>query len=563
MLKTLTIKNYALIEILEINFHKGLNIITGETGTGKSIILGALGLILGDRAKTEMIRQGAERAIVEAVIEIPNSFPEDFFTEIMDTINNQELIIRREVNATGRSRCFINDSPVPLALFTELGDLLIDLHGQHEHQALFKIDNHLTYLDNYGDYNDLLLTVKTLSKKYITQLNELNELKSHEANIKSKQELLAFQVQEIENVDPQPAEDEKLESEERILRDAEKLNETFQILEKLLYSGEGAVVENLSTAKQYLTQHMALDERFKRWGEECDSARISVQELYGAIQSFVTQIEYNPQRLEEIRDRLSQLILLKKKYGGSLEKVLIFFQNAVQELKQIDSLDDDIAKKTIELDQVRDDFSRNCCLLSKNRNETAVKLSKDIIKILMDLGLAHGELKINIHQKEMIEGPVQWNGKNYSASIKGMDQAEFLISLNPGEDPKPLRYVASGGEISRIMLAIKTILASTDNVPILVFDEIDTGISGRIARVVGKNLKHVSEKHQIICITHLPQIASLGDIHFTVEKEMDDGRTRTTLRQLNDDDRVIEIAKLLGGETITETTLENAKELLL
>ena len=563
MIKSLTIENYALIESLHIDFQKGLNIITGETGTGKSIILGALGLILGDRAKTDMIRQGAKRAMVEVSIEISDTNTKHIISQFIGEAITQDLmIIRRELYQTSRSRCYVNDSPVSLAQFAELGDILIDLHGQHEHQALFQIENHLNYLDNYSSNRKLTENVRLQYNLYISCLQELEDLTEREKQLRSKQELLEFQVKEIKNVNPQEGEDEKLESEERMMRHAEKLHETVSMLENLLYEGENSAVEQLSAASQLLNQHIPIDEHFLQWTEECNSARISIQELFVSIQDFVSKIEFNPEHLEEIRNRLGNLIHLKKKYGGTLDEVLTFYQNASSELKQIESLDQIIQNKQKDLSEAQAKLSESCIQLSKDRQEIAGKLSKAIIEILMELGLSHGEMKIQVKNREKPNGPVYFKDTHYAASEKGMDEVEFLISLNPGESPKPLRYVASGGEISRIMLAIKTILAESDNIPILVFDEIDTGISGRIARIVGQNLKKISNKHQVICITHLPQIASMGHVQYSVEKEITKGRTRTTIRQLSEEERVAEIAKLMGGETITETNLQSAKELM-
>ncbi|MBN1780296.1 DNA repair protein RecN [bacterium] len=557
MLKSLYIENYALIEKLQIQFGKGLNVITGETGTGKSIILGALGLILGDRAKSDMIRQDADRAVVEAVIAV-SVYPD------MDILQDtgDELIIRREVYANGRSRCFVNDSPVQLNVLSDLGNYLIDLHGQHEHQSLFKIENHLQYLDNYGGYQDLLIQVKDLFALYQDCDRALDAMKNQETLIHSKEELLRFQVSEIEKINPKTGEDTALESEERILRNAEKLHETVQLIQDLVYDGEGSVIERLSRAAQVLTQQNMIDKKFEKWAEDCDSARILAQEMVHGLQNFVSQNDFNPEHLQEIRERLNALSFLKKKYGTTLDEVLKFLSESQEALARITGLDDQIRQKEQELQDIREKLSQSCIQLSNERRGITPKLNAELIQILRDLGLSHAEIEIRITQKEHTKGPVTWEGKKLSVTEKGFDQAEFLISLNPGEQPRPLRQIASGGEISRIMLAIKTVMAESDNIPILVFDEIDTGISGRVARVVGKNLRAVSQKHQIVCITHLPQIASMADAHYAVLKITEQGRTRTQVRRLGDDDRIIEIAKLLGGETVTETAIQSARELL-
>jgi DNA repair protein RecN (Recombination protein N) len=563
MLKNLRIENYALIESLTLQFYGGLNIITGETGTGKSILMGALGLILGDRSKTDMIRQGSDKAVVEAEILIPDSIPAGFFNDSLElSVAGKEVILRRELHRSGRSRAFIDDNPVPLNLLTELGDQLIDLHGQHDHQALLYIENHLSYLDNYSGNHELLNQTRLQFNSYVTCLRELNELKSNYEEFKKQQELLRFQLHEIDRSNPEPDEDTNLEQEERLLNQAEKLVETGQILEQLLYEGDSSVISRLSSARSQLLQHQDVSDQFAQWIKECDAARITVQELYRGVNAFLNQIDFDAGHLEQIRQRLGELSLLKKKYGPTLSDVLNFQQSGKQQLAKITTLDETVRNKEIQLTQLRQQFSETCNRLSEIRRSQSKALSKAIIDVLKDLGLNHVEINIQLLRKEDPAGPVELDGKRYQATEKGLEQIEFLISLNPGESPRPLRQIASGGEISRIMLAIKTVLAETDDIPVLVFDEIDTGISGRIARVVGKNLKAVSQKHQVICITHLPQIASMGDVHYSVDKEIQSGRTRTIVRQLNAEDRVLEIAKLLGGEKITDSTLATAKELL-
>jgi DNA repair protein RecN (Recombination protein N) len=563
MLKILRIENYALIESLTLQFYGGLNILTGETGTGKSILMGALGLILGDRSKTDMIRQGTDKAVVEAEILIPDTIQADFLMDILDhPVAGKEVILRRELHRSGRNRAFIDDIPVPLNLLAELGDQLIDLHGQHDHQALLRTENHLTYLDNYSGNYELLNLTRSQYRAYFTCLRELREIKKNYETFNKQQELLRFQLQEINRSNPDQEEDVKLEREERLLNQAEKLVETGQILEQLLYEGDSSVVSRLSSARSQLLQHLDVSDHFAQWIKECDSARITVQELYRGVIAFLNQIDFDAGHLEQIRQRLGELNMLKKKYGPSLYDVLNFQQSAKDQLEKISTLDETIREKETQLTQLRRQFSETCNRLSEIRRTQSKALCGVIIDVLKDLGLNHGEMDIQLFRKEDPEGPVELDGKRYQATEKGLEQIEFLISLNPGESPRPLRQIASGGEISRIMLAIKTVLAETDDIPVLVFDEIDTGISGRIARVVGKNLKAVSHKHQVICITHLPQIASMGDVHYSVDKEIQSGRTRTIVRQLNADDRVVEIAKLLGGEKITDSTLATAKELL-
>ncbi|MBN2031308.1 DNA repair protein RecN [bacterium] len=561
MLKTLSIKNYALIDVMVVEFGPGLNILTGETGAGKSIILGALSMLLGERVKTDVIRQGSSIAVVEGLFEKEVL---SHLTDFKDQIDFGEdgLLLRREVHQSGRTRSFANDSPISNSLLAEIGDRLIDLHGQHAHQSLLKVDQHLEVLDNFGVDQTLRNQVKASYKKVKQIRAELEKLNRKEKELREKRELLEFQVQDIAKVDPTLGEEDELEQEERILRNSEKLFQASMLINDLLYDGEGSVSEKLSLAHDVLTDIADVDVVFKNWIKECETARISAEEIATAFQTYVSKIEFNPQRLEEVRERLGLLSVLKKKYGGTIEQVIQFLEYGKKELEQIETLGDDIERLNTEWIAENRELTRLCEALSKNRKTIGSDLEKRTIESLGELGLKNGIFKIVMTLNENPNGWIRINNKPVSVSERGVDRVEFIISLNPGEKPKPLNSVASGGEISRIMLALKTVLAEADAIPVLVFDEIDTGISGRIARVVGKNLKDVSGKHQVICITHLPQIASISDIHYRVEKKVKDERSHTTIRRLNEKERVMEIAKLIGGEKVTESALQSARELL-
>ena len=561
MLKSLYIRNYALIEEMTISFDEGLNIITGETGTGKSIILGALSLILGDRARTDMIREGADKAVIEADMQVPDSISLDWMKEYVDIVTHS-LLIRREIQSSGRSRAFVHDTPVPVSVINTLGDLLIDLHGQHEHQALFKTENHLSYLDNFGTPKDTLVELRDSYIQLSDIQTELDDLKNKQSMMTEKQDILAFQFQEIQSVDPKPDEDITLEAEERTLKSAEKLFDLLKTLKETLYEGEGATIEHIARAEQRVSEFTSLNPQFKDWAQALARSRIEIQETLHALDTFVSGIDFDPNRLEQIRERLSALIRLKKKYGGSLEQVFEHFTKLKSALGDSGSVQTQVAELEKSLREIVEHLSSQCVTLTRLRRENAGKLSEQIKKILKELGLPDAEMQIRVMQKEKAGSPVKIQNKPVLVTLRGMDQVEFLISLNAGESPKPLAQIASGGEISRIMLAIKTILADADNIPVLVFDEIDTGISGRIAHVVGTNLKKLAQKHQIICITHLPQIAAMGSTHFSVHKDVVEGRSQTNVRRLDYDQRIYEIAKLIGGEKVTEAALDSAKELL-
>lgn len=563
MLKTLFIKNYALIEQMEISFSPGLNILTGETGAGKSIILGAIGLVLGEKANPDMIRQEASSAIVEAYFTVPKATYLDLFEEeeIIET-DSEELLIRREVHRAGKSRCFVNDVPVSISKLIQLGDRLVDIHGQHEHQALLKVDKHLEYLDNFGVNRHVQTHVAELFKQWRALEAQFREIVEKERLLKAQKDLFEFQLQEIEKIDPKPEEDVVLEQEERILQNVEKLFDTTKRVTELLYEGEGSVSEKLVSVHTLLSELTNVDPRFEAWAKAAEEARVTLEEMLRGISSYVDKVEYNPQRLEEIRERLVQLSRLKKKYGGTLSQVLQYKSEVKSNLEQMESFSEQNEILATQIKETLSALTQACEALSQERQNVAKNLEKEIEKVMMDLGLSNGIFRVQVKQKSDPEGPVEINGVRYGVSPQGIDSAEFFVSLNPGEPPKPLVQVASGGEISRLMLAMKSVLAKADAVPILIFDEIDTGISGRVAFVVGQYLKKLGKSHQVICITHLPQIASMGDVHFRVTKEVRENRTYTLIQSIEGEERIIEIAKLIGGEYITESTLNSAKELL-
>lgn len=560
MLKHLYIKNYALIDELEVSFDRGLNIITGETGAGKSIIIGAMGLLLGDRAQTESVRQGSEKAVVEGIFNVPDSALKNIrkFTDS----DKSELIIRREIFANGRSRAFVNDSPVTGSVISLIGNYIADLHGQHQHQALLNTATHIEYIDSFGVNSDLLEKLDQSFKRYQKLKKKLDELNDLQNTAKQKQELLEFQVKQIEEINPGVDEEEELLREEKLLANAEKIVSIAGQLYKMLYEDDDSVSVNLSKASGLFEQITAVDSSLSKWMQECDSARIAVEEISKFINDYASSVEFDPERLEQIRDRLGAFTLLKKKYGHSVNEVLNFYKNAKKELGSIENVETEIAgiKKSIDAELAL--LSELCVEVSKKRKEVSQSLKERVESALSELGLKKASFEIKLSQKESENGPVFINDKGFDVTGRGIDSAEFYISLNSGEDVKPLSKIASGGEISRIMLALKTVFADTDNIPVLIFDEIDNGISGRIARIVGKKLKEVSENHQVICITHLAQIASLGDRHYSVIKKPMNGRTVTSISALSDSDRVSEIAKLIGGESITESTIQSAKELI-
>jgi len=565
MLTTLFIKNYALIDELTVEFEQGLNIITGETGAGKSIIIGALSLVLGERADSDAVRKGADKAIVEAFFNVAGNKKLKQLLEEHQIEFSHELILRREVSSKGQSRSFINDTPSTITLLKQVGDLLVDLHGQHEHQSLLRTETHIDLLDDFGGLERLVLEFGEAYAKAHQLIERINDLRSREQQLRERQALYEFQLKEIDQVNPQPGEEEALETELKILENAERLYSVTERLYQMLYEGDNAIHDQLVLARNELEDITTIDKSFEEPKNEAASAAVIVDELAKFIQGYNSKIEFHPERLEEIRDRLGQLSLLKKKYGGSIEAVLSHRENIGKEVALAENFEAEITKLQQQLNDERRSASTLAQRLSGKRHDVARKINASIEKELGNLGITQPtfEVKITLRQIPLNDHAIVKLGKEwYETTPKGIDGVEFYVSTNIGEDPKPLVKVASGGEISRIMLALKMILAKSDRLPLLVFDEIDVGVSGRIAHTVGQSLKKLSQFHQVIAITHLPQIASLADTHFVVEKMQQRERTVTSMRKLSIEDRVSEVAKLLSAEEVTDVGLESARELM-
>lgn len=570
MLKSLSIKNYALIDELTAEFSSGLVIITGETGAGKSIIIDALSLILGDRASTEVVRSGSEKAIVEGVFEVRGNRKLASLLVAGDIESSDELVVRREISIKGQSRCFANDSPVTLAVLKQIGELLVDLHGQHEHQSLLRVETHGDLLDEFGGLDSLVQEFQRELEILLVRASELQELQQRENSLREKRELYEFQMQEIDAVAPVQGEEDALENELRLLENAEKLFGSTARLYETLYEGEHSIRDVLVIARNQLHDLALIDRQFEEAARECSSAEAIVNELARFVQSYNARVEFNPQRLEHIRERLGRLTLLKKKYGGSLDAVVSHREKIGSEVALAGNFEGVMSTLAGEAEKQRSTCAGIARRLTAKRLEVAKKLEKAVIVELEKLGIPNGRFAVRIAQSESSDATpdggsgdfVTIGKKRVRLNPRGCDVVEFHVSTNLGEEAKPLVKVASGGEVSRIMLALKSILARSDRLPVLIFDEIDVGVSGRMAQAVGMSLKSLSAFHQVIAITHLPQIAGLADTHFAVVKEENGSRTRTTMRQLSLNERVHEVAKLMSGTEVTEAGLKGARELM-
>lgn len=556
-------ENFALIDKIDIQFQPGLNIITGETGAGKSILIDALGATIGEKIESDSLRKGATRAVAEGIFQVKNNLELQQFLQQAEVENfSDEIILRKEISDSLRNRAFVNDSPVPNSVLIAIGNLLVDLHGQHEHQSLLRVNYHLQYLDEFGGYDQLLTDTAQHYHQFMQLNEELQALLARERSLTEKRDLYRFQIQEIQNVDPQPGEEDELLTEEKILLNSEKLYQFTNGLFNDLYNNANSVYDRIADAFKKLAELAEIDPKFNQVKTDCQQAQVAIEELAKFLQDYSHNIEFNPERLENVRQRLGQFSLLKRKYQRTMDDIIAYKKALEQELQDIDNLDNVIEAKRQAIAEERQTLSHLCWLLSQQRSAAAKKLEHLVLEHLSQLGMKNARFAVNIAQSIDENGAVELDQKRYRTTAQGIDQVEFYIAANPGEDLKPLARVASGGEISRIMLALKSSLAQVDRIPVLIFDEIDHGISGRIAQAVGWSLKRLAQTHQIICITHLPQIASMGDHHFVVEKIQEQDSTRTQIRQLTSDERPIEIAKLLGGELVTETHIQAARELI-
>jgi len=562
MLFSLYIKNYALIQELTIEFHPGLTIITGETGAGKSILIGALNLVLGERASSDLVRSGSTKAVIEAVLKEIHSEKIDSLLRAAEVETTPELILRRELSSGGQSRCFINDTPGTVALLKQAGDVIIDLHGQHEHQMLLNTETHETLLDDFARSAPEVTAYKAALAELQEMQQQLNRLKKEAAEIHDKKDIVDFQLNELNSLDLKNGEDESIDTEISLLENAEALFGLSTSLSELLYDNEHSVYSSIASGVQILEKLAKIDRRFDIHLEETRTAKSIIDELVRFTRSYRSDIDFNPGRLDSLRERQLKLQRICKKYGRTLSG-LIDLQNELDaKIASEINLEEELSSIVQQITLQKAYLSRAAETLSVKRHQAAQHLETIIQQQLAELGIPDATFIVSIAHEEQVEGEISIEGNNFAAFSSGYDRIEFLISANPGEKPRPLAKVASGGEISRIMLAMKSALAGSDRLPILIFDEIDTGISGRVAEAVGKSLKKLSRLHQIIAITHLPQIAAMADLHLQVQKSLQNDRTVTEVTALDHESRLQAIARLISGKEISASSLNLAAELV-
>jgi DNA repair protein RecN (Recombination protein N) len=564
MLSLLKIKNIALIDELALEFGRGLNLLTGETGSGKSIIVDSLGALTGERVSSDLIKEGTNQAQIEGLFTIKaNADLHEIFYESgieLEDADETDLIVRRELAASGRNRIFVNNQLITNNTLKKIGAFLVDIHGQGEQTTLFNPVNHLEILDEYAGLKSERAETSEKFRRMAQIRHEIENLRQDEAQKLQLIDILQFQVDEIGKANLQAGEDESLEEEKRRLNNVEKLSTLSDESYLMLYENEEAIVTTLEKVAKRITELAEYESSFRQYDESLRTAQAVLEDLAFAVRDFRGSLEFSPERLEEIENRLAEISRLKRKYGGTTQTVLAHFQESEERLRNIETAELREEELRKDLAKAREEYTKNASDLHAKREKAARKFEKEVETSLKSVALEKARFEVRIPAAN--EAELQSESADKSFTAKGFDRIEFYFSANVGESPKPLARVASGGEASRLMLILKTTAKSTDAEKAVVFDEIDVGIGGRVAESVGLKLKELAKRQQVLCVTHQPQVASLADQHFLVEKAMAKNRTQVRVKHLNETEKVEEIARMLAGEKITETARQHAKEML-
>jgi DNA repair protein RecN (Recombination protein N) len=556
MLLELVVENYAVIERVRVRFEPGLNILTGETGSGKSIVVDALGLLFGGRASADAVRTGASRARISGVFAVPHAAGFDLLLQSAGIETEEgELILEREISAEGKSRAFAGSRPITAALLRELAPYLGDIHGQHDQQILFAAGAQLEMLDTFAATGGQALEIGKIYRGWKAAAAELEELERGDQEKLRLLDVWNFQRREIENTAPKPGEDAELNSERRILQNSVQLEETATTIYSALYDAPESALAQMRRAARRLDELLRVDPRLESVGEHIRTAVVGVEEASYAVRDYLSHLEADPARLEQVEQRLAALDKLKRKYGATSDEILVFLEQVRAQIASIETAGERKGVLARERDRLAAEYEKAAQALSNARAEAARLLEQRVEAELAGLAMERTRFQV-------VTGPAAW-------SESGADAVRFLVSPNLGEEPRPLEKVASGGEISRIALALKTCVASAGRAVAagpaprtLVFDEVDSGIGGRASETVGRRLKQLAAPYQVLCVTHLPQIAGFADRHFRVEKRESDGRTVAVIEPLASEARVREIGRMLSGERLTREALKQAEQLL-
>lgn len=560
MLQELFITNFVLIDKVTINLCDRLNVFSGATGVGKSMVIGALNFILGGRATADIVRSGKDEATVIGKFSLKDKNLLRQITKVADNITiDEELLLQRTIDTNGRSRCRLNDMPITVSLLKELGEMLVNIHGQHEHETLLHGTNQLYILDDFGGISPLREDFAEVYQHFTEKTKLRDALKSNQLERRQKMDLYAFQIDEIDKAQLKAGEGEELEKEKGFLSNAEKIYSTVSSCYSQLYESSEAVVERLKSVIRELQSVAKLDDTLQKIFDDCGQALYQIEDTAFSLGKYRDGFNYDPQRLEYIEDRLNTIRKLKSKYGNSVQEILSYRDEAGLRLKRLSEEGTTAEHVDEELLALSDSLKQKGTELTRKRLSAADKLTPLINEELRDLGIPHGRFCVQI------TSPLLHNNDDLpvtEAKSYGFEQVDFLISPNPGEDLKPLRKIASGGEISRVMLALKHQLAKVDKTPVLVFDEIDANIGGRMGEVIGEKLSSIAKSHQVICITHLPQIASHADEQWKVNKLIKNGKTYSTIENVSGESRLEEIADMIRGSEKTDITRKQAQEML-
>jgi len=549
MLLGLNLKNFAIIDDLSINFGKGLNIITGETGAGKSIIVDAINIILGDRATADIIKSGKEEAQIEALFDTGKIMA---LKAKLDSFGfetkGDELLIKRVISRKGRGRVFINGSMSTFLILGQITEGIIDIFSQHEHQTLLKEDKHLDVLDEFGGLRVLTQDFSELFHRYVMTKRELEESERDQRSQVEKEDFIKFQCAEIDSARLQAGEDGRLEDERGRLANAERLYSIVQEAYESLYEGQKSALDILKRVNMQVEGAIKIDSGLTETSKSIERGVVEIQDAAFALRDYASEIRFDPDRLNSIDNRLQEIRKLKRKYNGDIEEILEKRRIMEEDLAKISRYEERVKALGEEIHKLEVRINESAKELSEKRHSAATRLISEVRDELGKVSMKGGKFVVDFHKKEL--------------SSSGYDKSTFLFSANPDEEPKPLTRVVSGGELSRIMLVLKEILARVEGGSVLIFDEADSGVGGAVAETVGRKIKNLSKTYQVICITHLPQIAKFADTHFTVAKTFENNKTRVQVKVLDYEERVKELARMLGGLKITEKTVEAAREML-